>query len=193
MLDQVSRLTFEQWLAQRYEAFRAAVYRRWGEDGEDALQDCLLKISAGHSGSAKFTSVLDVEKWLWRCVRNGVIARIRRKLAEALGERDPSAPSQPSLHDFGRLQRVVCACYRGLNQYRKDVLRKYYLDELSVEEIASQMHLTKEAVKAVLFQARRQLRECLEGNGVSYEDMLDVMLFLAVFDCENNPPPEDTL
>lgn len=190
-LDPVSRLYFEQWLAQRAGQFPAELYRHrhWGEDGIDALQDCLLKICEGR---AKFNSVVDVEKWLWRCVHNGVIARWRRRLAEALGERDPKAPdSAAGSEDLMWLQRIVCACYRALNDYRKGLLQRYYLAGLSVEEIAVEMQLTKEAVKAVLYQARRQLRECLERNGVSYGDLVNVILYLAVFDCENYPPPED--
>ncbi len=191
VLDPVSCLNVEQWLAQRYEQFRAAVYRRWREDGEDALQECLLKIAAGCSGNANLLSIRGVEKWLWRCVSNGVITRIRKRLAEALGERDPPAPGQPSLHDIGRLQRVVCACYGRLNPYRRHILRQFYHERLSVEEIATEMNRGQEAVKAVLYQARRQFREELMKNGVSYEDMQDVMLYFVFFDCENNPPPED--
>jgi hypothetical protein len=46
-------------------------------------------------------------------------------------------------------------------------------------------------VQSDLYRARSQLRTCLEQQGVSAADMLDLKLALAFFDCVNDPQLED--
>lgn len=126
-------------------------------DGEDVVQDTLAKAFYAMSLSP---DVPELRPWLFRIARNTAIdflRRYERKHVEALPDEEPM-----SQNDFPRdpeVMRAALAAFASLPvQQRSAVILKDVLDE-SLEDIATHLDTTVEAVKALLVRGRGKLKE----------------------------------
>ena len=161
-------------LVERHQALVAGTVARMlgsNSDVEDIAQLVFIRVwkSAGrYVARAKFTT------WLLKITRNLVFNEMRRAKrhrhqpvqidpAEELPLKDEAAatPSATLLQD--ELQTAIERAITQLPETQRMalVLRRY--EELSYEEIADVMELSVPAIKSLLFRARTELRERLQG------------------------------
>jgi len=141
-------------------------------DAEDIAQQVFIRVwkSAGrYKPSAKFTT------WMFTITRNLVFNEMRRrqrKPAVSIDEREEeynllapdehtATPDQQVLEN--ELVREIDSAIQALPEKQRMavVLRRY--EDRSYEEIADILNLSHSAVKSLLFRARTQLKENLQG------------------------------
>lgn len=140
-------------------------------DTEDALQNVYLRF-LNRVGRHGHEDISDPEAFLFKLLRNEIAERYSQRaekqaheqpLFEATlpaGETDlevHAATRQEALQVFAAAKALAPECYRTF------VL--YYGFEMSVDEIASALHIGREAVKSRLFRARNGIRNQLIQKG----------------------------
>jgi RNA polymerase sigma factor (sigma-70 family) len=163
-----------EWLKQRGAAFREAVWRKYGDEGLDAMQKCLLTLVAGRQ---PFNSVAHVARWMWVCVKHRFIgnwrAGIRRRERE-LERKVPANPADPAVFaEQADLRTAVAECLKRLAEIDQRILEAVYWGGKTYGEFAQDIHRSDGWAKTRARRAQEELRECLESKGVRYEDMLD--------------------
>jgi len=156
-------------LVQTYSAllFRVAhsILRNRAES-EDVVQDVFLRVLEHR---LKLPEVRDLRVWLVRITWNLAIDRRRRIRPDQLDE--PFAESLVA-HSIPADQalsatRQITATLREIERLPKPerhALLLSAIDELSITEIATILHRSESAVRALLFRARTRLRERLDKN-----------------------------
>lgn len=141
-------------------------------DAEDIAQQVFIRVwkSAGrYKASAKFTT------WMFTITRNLVFNEMRRrkrKPAVSMDEREEeynltvpdentTRPDQQVLEN--ELIKAIDAAIQALPEKQRMavILRRY--EDRPYEEIAEILNLSLSAVKSLLFRARAQLKENLQG------------------------------
>jgi RNA polymerase sigma-70 factor (ECF subfamily) len=96
-----------------------------------------------------------------RCARQIAGAIGRRRLAEqAVAEPGAEAPGPRAAVDAGRLRTAIA----GLPASQRGAIALFYLEEMSVAEVAVALDVPLGTVKTRLLHARRKLRDALEGD-----------------------------
>jgi RNA polymerase sigma factor (sigma-70 family) len=161
------RDAFEQLVADHYASVRRLVFRLlgWRDGGEDVVQEVFL---AAWAGWRRFRRETSAELWLKRIAVNKCRSRLRR---EALHTRwlrwlQRAPPEEPKTADddslageerAGRVRRAINA----LKPRFREVTVLFYLEEMSVDQIAQLTHARRNTVEVRLHRARRQLAEDL--------------------------------
>lgn len=141
-------------------------------DAEDISQQVFIRVwkSAGrYKPSAKFTT------WMFTITRNLVFNEMRRrqrKPAVSMDEREEeynlltpdentTSPDEQVLEN--ELVKAIDSAIQALPEKQRMavILRRY--EDRSYEEIAEVLNLSLSAVKSLLFRARAQLKENLQG------------------------------
>lgn len=177
VLDELLILRFQsgepsalETLARRWNSrlFRHACrLTRDRELASDALQDAWLAISRGlHrlQDPARFPG------WAHHIVANkcrDLIRKLqrRRRLKDEVA-RQPQEISVPAAADAPDVDPRIAALRRAMAELpgeRRTLLALFYLEQMSVEQIALAMDIPAGTVKSRLFYSRRQLREDLES------------------------------
>jgi len=136
------------------------------EDAEDVLQDTLL---AAWLGLSRLRDAASVRAWLMRVARNRC-----RDYFRAQGRRDAPAGEQEleafasrvGLSQHRRAQTVanIVDALEDAPPAAREAARRFYLEGLSVAEIAAETSSPPGTVKRRLFQARSSLRASLGIN-----------------------------
>ncbi len=138
-------------------------------DAWDVLQKTWVRVLGG---IASLDDPRSLTPWLYRVARNTAFshARSRPPAHEPLADHpDPGAvdPSSDTL-DFEDAEQV----HRGLlalSLPHREVLTLFFLDDLSVEEVAAVLGVPAGTVKSRLHYARQALRKVLEGEAPRHE------------------------
>jgi RNA polymerase sigma factor (sigma-70 family) len=146
-------------LARRRGVFLAFV-RRYAHvslaDAEDLLQQALLRATES-AGSVR--DATHVEAWFYRVLRNTVAdARAARsRQGKRLAELSRELVQPPET------ESSVCACSLALLGHVRpeyaDIVRRVDLDEGSVQQVASELHISPGNAKVRLHRARAALRQ----------------------------------
>jgi len=142
-------------------------------DGEDIVQDTLAR---GYYELSALKEPPALRAWLFRIAHNRALDHLRRY------ERRMSEPLDPDSDDFvdesadpsalpSRQQAVALAVARFIQlspNQRSCVILKDVLD-FSLEEIAAQLQMSVEAVKATLHRGRTRLRQVSNEVGTAQE------------------------
>lgn len=130
---------------------------RTSSDAEDATQETLWLLYRHIGGLQKLGAF---SAWLFR-----IVARTCEKLARAVL---PSAPMPDLETDLRLSQRPeaelrldLANAIQSLPQHYRDVLLFRDVEEMTIDEIANLLQLTRESVKARLHRARGLVREYL--------------------------------
>lgn len=128
------------------------------DDAWDALQETFVSVLRS------LTTIREgraLPAFIYRTARNAALAQHRRRKEEALGEiSDVTADAveaSPSMED-------VAAIHQGLEQLplaQRETLTLYFLEDLSIAQIAEVTGVPEGTVKSRLFHARRALRQIL--------------------------------
>jgi RNA polymerase sigma-70 factor (ECF subfamily) len=134
------------------------------QDAWDTLQETWLKALRGlHTLRDPDT----LPMWLYRIARNTAMGRLRkqyqdRALVEEVGSRMESEPEPDfTFADAEQVRRELS----GLSLPHREVLTLFFLEDLTIEEIAEVVQAPAGTVKSRLHYARQALRRALEREG----------------------------
>lgn len=135
---------------------------------EDAVQSSWVDVVR------RINSVNDpksIRPWLFRIVANKCTDTLRKRskrrqsasVADAEQVPDPEAEKrQIAARQSDRVARIRDEM-KTLDAGQREVLRLYYLEDLSIESIAKQLSVPAGTVKSRLHHARRKLKQSLSG------------------------------
>jgi len=133
-------------------------------EAEDVVQDAFVRVL---EHAKKLPSIRDQRVWLVRIAWNLAIDRRRRirpgqmddQFAAALVSR--TLPADEAFAEATQIAAVLRETVR-LPARERNALLLSVIDELSIPELAAVLSTTESAVRALLFRARKRLRERLE-------------------------------
>lgn len=179
---------FEQ-LAGRYDRklFRIAEHvTRNREDSQDVVQESFLK-AFQHLG--EFREHSQFSTWLFRITVNQALMKLRKRrttknvsldedfqaAAEDMLPREIAdwAPNPEELYRESELRDILIKTLEGLQPILRTVFVLRDIEELSVDQTAEVLAVSRAAVKARLWRARLQLRELLSGYFSKHEECRD--------------------
>ena len=134
------------------------------EAASDAVQEAFVK---AHLHWRKIQHYDDPVAWIRRVAINKLRDEHRRhqrrqRLAERIGPDVPATVAEPELQELGAL-------LNGLPRQQRLAVALYYVDQLSVAEIAEALGISAGAVKFHLHQGRNRLRNIVTDEGISDE------------------------
>jgi RNA polymerase sigma factor (sigma-70 family) len=131
------------------------------EAAEDAVQDAFVQLFLHWS---RVKAYEDQAGWVRRVAVNRLHNR-RRSLvrqAAALVRLERQGPPPEESPDMNEGLQDLLAAIQGLPRRRRLTMALYYLDDLSVEEIAVALNVSKGTVTRQLYEGREDLRRRLE-------------------------------
>jgi len=134
------------------------------QDAWDALQETWLQVLGGlHS----LREPASLPTWLYRIARNTAMGRLRTQYQDrALVEEVPSRLEEEPDVEFSVTEAVQIQRLLGnLPLPHREVLTLFFLDDLSIEEIAAVIQAPLGTVKSRLHYAKQALRRALEEEG----------------------------
>lgn len=155
-----------------FRKYQAGVYQtalgvtRDPQVAEEVLQDTFFRL---YRYAGRLDGSLPLAPWLYRVAINLCYNRLKglrawtdsfHELAERLFM--PSSASPERAAERNELQEVVQAALADLDVKHRVVLVLYYLNDYSVQEIASIIAVPEGTVKSRLFHARKLMRQRLE-------------------------------
>lgn len=130
---------------------------RSSADAEDAAQEALW-ILARHVGTIR--SLLAFSAWLFSVVRRECL-RLARKAGVATAIDDGEVETTLLTRPEAELRLDVAAAFEALPQHYRDVALMRDVKEMTIDEIAAALDLSRQNVKARLHRARALMREYL--------------------------------
>lgn len=153
-------------LAERWQSKLVAHAWRMTGDREaalDAVQSGWVEIVRG---LGRLQDERAFVAWAYRIVTRRCARQVRdairsRDLGNLLAaEREPQAPDPGKTIESGRLRAAI----GRLPPDQRSAIALFYLEEMSVAEVAVALNVPAGTVKTRLLHARRKLREALEGE-----------------------------
>jgi RNA polymerase sigma-70 factor (ECF subfamily) len=134
----------------------------------DILQKTWLRVLRGIS---ELIDPRSLSPWLFRVARNTAFShtRLRQPMHEPLTHQEALVNGQPSeqfeYEDAEQVHRALLS----LSLPHREVLTLFFLEDLSVEEVATVLGVPPGTVKSRLHYAKAALRKVLQGEGQRYE------------------------
>jgi RNA polymerase sigma-70 factor (ECF subfamily) len=132
------------------------------EDAWDVLQQTWLKVFAGIKG---LTHAENLPAWLYKVARLTAMSHWRSYYREqshlAAKAQEIDTAEDDEHYDFEDAEEVAVALSR-ISLDHREVLTLYFLDDLSLDEIADVLGIPAGTVKSRLCYAKRSLRAVLE-------------------------------
>jgi RNA polymerase sigma-70 factor, ECF subfamily len=156
-------------MAATFDEFHAATSRRtlalayaltgnWG-DAEDLVQDAYLAASRKWDELARYD---DPSSWVRRIVLNRSVSRWRRMQRETLAVVRLGHRTDDAVRDDDPMDPKFWAAVRRLPAQQARAVALYYVDDLSVEQIAQHLECSVGSVKTHLSRARAALASALQ-------------------------------
>lgn len=139
---------------------------------EDIMEDTFVKLVVK---KPKFREKCSFKTWLYTIGRNTALDYLRRnskKSDKPLDELEIADKQDLELSYIQEERRIMV--HRALADLKSDYAQVLYLsffEELTNEEIAAVMHKTKRQVENLLYRAKLSLKNVLEKEGFSYEEL----------------------
>jgi RNA polymerase sigma factor (sigma-70 family) len=145
--------------ASRTQVIRFAERHCWVHDVEDAVQESLFQATRP---SGKLRAIEAFAGWVFRIVKREC-DRLKRGWRLHVNDYAPDQPlPEPVLRPADELRCDIISALRSLPVHYREVLLLRDAEELTIEEIAEHLAITRLAVKARLHRARVLVREYLE-------------------------------
>jgi RNA polymerase sigma-70 factor (ECF subfamily) len=137
------------------------------ETAKDVVQEAWVEI---FRGLARLDDLAAFPAWAFQIVTRRCQRQFRggardRRLAEAMEPESESVSSASEDHEFAVDMHQVRAALQALPAPQRSALALFYLESLSVAEIAVALDVPPGTVKTRLMHARRKVRALLEGVG----------------------------
>jgi RNA polymerase sigma-70 factor (ECF subfamily) len=159
--------------AQLFQAYRRRVFGlcRYLLGSTDAAEDAASEVFLrAHKAMSSYDTALPFDRWLLSIASHLCIDNLRRRRVErrlfAPPEAEQPEPPGPSLSPLAELlgserRRAVRAALGALpEQYRLPLTLRYY-SELSYEQIAAVLGLSRNNVATLIFRGKKELRRRL--------------------------------
>lgn len=130
---------------------------RSGVDAEDAAQETLWQLSRHVSAIQSFAAF---SGWLLTVVRRECL-RLSRKAGLVVSIDEEGLLARLSVQPEAELRMDLAAAFEALPAHYREIALMRDLKEMTIEEIADALGLTRQTVKARLHRARLLLREYL--------------------------------
>jgi RNA polymerase sigma-70 factor (ECF subfamily) len=136
-------------------------------EAEDVVQDTFVRVL---QQKGKLGAVVEVRPWLVRIAWNLALDRRRRVRPQQMDEGFAAGlvsrelAADEAVVEAARMRRVLSAIERLPGREREALLLSA-MEELSTAEIGAVMGRSESSVRALIFRARRRLRERLERGG----------------------------
>jgi RNA polymerase sigma-70 factor (ECF subfamily) len=161
------RAAFDE-LIERWHAPLWRYVRRLLGDGDlaaEVLQDVWIRVLRGLPGLREPSRL---RAWLFTIARrtsmDGLRIRYSEPPAASIDDVDVAAQEETDLaHDLDAMQQELAR----MPLIEREVLVLFYLEELTLEQIADVLGVPSGTVKSRLFRARRMLRQQLTAKGVN--------------------------
>ena len=156
-------ISFEQFYAatsRRTLALAFALTGNWG-DAEDLTQDAF---AAAHRRWAQVSAYDDPSSWVRRLVLNRSVSRWRRAQREALAVVRLGSRSQEAVRDDDPVDPQFWGAVRRLPAQQARAAALFYVEDLSVEQIAAHLQCSPGSVKTHLSRARLALASQLDSK-----------------------------
>lgn len=168
--DQKALVELHRMLARRIYAF-AWQRLRSDEDAQTVVIDTLHEV---WKSAARFRGESLVSTWVLGIARFKSMA-LRRQSAAAAAETEDiddhadtlvseSEDGEAALARWQQAQQLR-RCLETLSEVQRECLQLVYYEGLGLAEVAQLQQVPQGTVKTRLFHARRQMRDCVEGNG----------------------------
>jgi RNA polymerase sigma-70 factor, ECF subfamily len=159
--------------------FRTALALTADEDlAQDVLQECLLRV---HQYAHSLDPNLPLAPWLYRVAVNcsHTLTRKRKRtmsLTEAIFDRlfAPSHDGPEHRAESKELSDYIYTAIQKLPEKQRVVVVLYYVNGLSVKEIAGIVNCNVATVKTRLFHARARLRQVMDGKLYQVDEALSL-------------------
>ncbi|CAL80691.1 putative RNA polymerase sigma factor protein [Bradyrhizobium sp. ORS 278] len=132
---------------------------RTSADSEDAAQQALWLLSR-HVGSIRAVAALS--SWLFRVVQRECL-RLARRIGLISGFDEAEFEARLAERPEAELRLDLAAAFEALPPRYREVALMRDLREMTIDDIAAELGLTRQAVKARLHRARLLLRDYLKG------------------------------
>ncbi len=159
--------SFEE-LVRRFQVPLLHFLRRWTstEEAEDLVQDTFIR---AYRNLHRYRPTARLATWLFTIARRLSINRQRKRRPVAdsptleYAEGDAPPPGQIVAEQESR-RRLWDLADEVLSERQRTVLWLYYVEDMSVGEVAQVVGHSRGAVKTMLFRARRKLSTVLVGT-----------------------------
>jgi len=161
------RDAFDRLVMTHYDSIGRLIFRLlgWRDGGEDLVQEVFLSAWAAWS---RLSCLDDAEQWLKRIAVNKCRSSLRReavrarwfKWFSAAPPQEPRVASEDLLVEQERAGQVRRAI-QSLGPRYREVTVLYYLEQMTVDEIAQVAGQRRNTVEVRLHRARRQLEQLL--------------------------------
>jgi RNA polymerase sigma-70 factor (ECF subfamily) len=168
--SEVITVDFESFYVQTGRRMLALAYsltRSWG-DAEDLVQEAY---SAAHRRWSEVGSYDDPASWVRRVITNRAVSRWRRLGRELNVRQRLAARATQTPNAAEPVDEAFWDAVRALPRQQMSVVVLHYVEDQSVEQIATLLGCAAGTVKTQLFRARRTLADRL---GAQIEEEHDV-------------------
>jgi len=150
---------------------RGRLYRLvylWIKDqslAEDALQNVFEKTVERQKELQSHPNLMG---WMVKSLKNEVLMHHRKnhRLEGIENMKEPAVIEQDAL-ESAESHRLIFDLVDGLPEKQREIFQLREVEEMSYEEIATQMEISLEQVKVNLHRARKALREKLINQGIT--------------------------
>ncbi len=133
-----------------------------GPDGDDVLQDALLRI---HLGVGALRSQERLAPWVYRVARSAIVDHQRKQRPTSeLGDMvEDTLPEEPDAEVRRMLSKCVAPFLSSLPHDQAEAIRLTDLGELTQAEAANRLGVPVPTLKARVQRGRRKMRETFEA------------------------------
>jgi RNA polymerase sigma-70 factor (ECF subfamily) len=139
---------------------------------EDAAEDILSEVfSDAVNYASSLTPLHNVQAWLFRIAKSKVADHFRRMQkegkwrtgtpVEAVADRKGGGTDPAQQLVTAAERQVVNGAFALLRADYREVLRRMYVEEQSVKDIAREMKRSEKSVESLLYRARKDLEQAL--------------------------------
>jgi RNA polymerase sigma-70 factor (ECF subfamily) len=154
------RETFEEFYLREYPRVLGLAFAlsgsRWA--AEDLTQEAFL---AAHSEWHRIGKYEQPPAWVRRVVANKAVSTIRRRVSETKALARWGSMYRVELPDLGASDPTFWTAVRSLPRRQAQVITLYYLEDLSVGDVAKILDLSPGSVKRHLYNGRATLARTL--------------------------------
>jgi len=153
------------------------------EEAEEITADTFFKV---YRAKGNFKTLNSVLPFLYTTARNACIDHLRRtKVAQTAKEKFRSANANVFIADNDELDAAYFSLLKKaidrLPNRQKEVIQKFYLEEMSYKDVASDMGVDVKSVQHLRVRAMHLLREILRSQHLTQEALLcGLMLLLSM-------------
>jgi RNA polymerase sigma factor, sigma-70 family len=135
-------------------------------ESEDVAQDVLLKL---WDRRHQLSQIDNVEAWAMRITRNLALDRMRNshwRTQDTDGLYALSAVDQPidQQIEWQEAAQAVHQAFDHLNEMQRAIFHLREIEEMSYDEIATQLEITPDQVKVYLHRARKRVRALIDPD-----------------------------